>query len=137
MTGALLAGLLVGGLRVGSVAARFDLRTILAVTFVGAGLALGVLGALPSLPSIWPSASCWAAQRESRVLTALMLQKVPAQARGRIFGALNALSTLATPSGTLARVSLPVLFAGFGTLAVLAGASFLTPLRDDLEALQA
>ena len=144
LMGALLAGLVAGGLLVGSVAARLDLRAILAATFVLAGLALAALGALPSLPFDMAVGFALgvAAGVASGVLTALMLQKVPAEGRGRIFGALNALSTLATPAGIalagiLAGVPLPLLFAGFGAIAALAGASFFLPLRDDLAAMQA
>lgn len=143
LMGALVVGLLVGGLLVGAVAARWSIRPILRATLLLVGLAMVGLGAVPNLA--WDLTVGFllgsAAGVATGALTSLLLQKVPADSRGRVFGAMNALATAATPLGIAAAAALtylplPLLFAGFGAVALAAAFTFFLPARDDLSSLE-
>jgi DHA3 family macrolide efflux protein-like MFS transporter len=144
VVGSLMAGLLVGSLLVGAVARRWQLRHSLLGAFVVLGCALGALGVVPNVVydmviGLLIGATAGVA---NGVLTAAMLQQVPAESRGRVFGTLGALSTVATPAGiamagAMTSISIPLLLVACGILVLLAAASFMAPVKDDIAAVGA
>lgn len=140
---AFLIGITGGGFLVGPLARALQIRHIVVIGLTWLGVFIGAIAAISSV--YWCVAmglvAGVAVGALNGSLSAYMIQLVPAAARGRVFGALGALSQMAAPLGLavfgtlMIRVPLPALFGAGGALSVAAGLSLLLPGKDDLSAL--
>lgn len=140
---AILFGMLLGGTALGAISKRLGTVPLLTGGFVAFGLGATLVGAVPNLLWCvgWLVVAGFAGGVVNGYLTALAMQVVPAPSRGRVFGAMGALTTLAAPLGMaffgvlMTRIPLPVVLLVMGAVTVAAGCSFLLPLPDDVAAM--
>lgn len=136
----LFVGILVGGMLLGRINQRIDLKTILLAGLVVAGVCAGAIGLFADM--YWAIALGLIFGFVAGILNgsvgAIMFQVVPEQMRGRLFSTLGAVATLAIPLGMavygwlLVYVPLQWMFVLIGFPAVLSGLSFLLPLKDEM-----
>ncbi|MCY0902658.1 MAG: MFS transporter [Firmicutes bacterium] len=142
---AFFVGVIVGGMLLGTVAKKLPLRAVLMSGLIIAGTLIGSVGAVRA--NWWAIAILVLTGLAVGILNgsvgAMAVQVVPGPLRGRVFGLLGTLSTIATPLGLavygalMVVVPLPVLFILMGVVSVLAGLAFFLPIRDDLNNLGA
>jgi len=142
---AFFVGVIVGGMLLGTVAKKVPLRAVLMSGLIVTGVMIGSVGAVRA--NWWAIAilvlTGLAVGIMNGSLGAMAVQVVPGPLRGRVFGLLGTLSTIATPLGLavygalMVVVPLAVLFILMGVLSLLAGLAFLLPIRDDLNNLGA
>ena len=141
--GVLLAAMTLGGVLLGLWPWRDRAILLLAWGLLVAGGSFATVG-MDSL-LVWTMAALALFGLASGVmkglLSGLTLQLVPAASRGRVLGALGALSTVSQPVGIaffgalMTRLPLADVLAAIGLIICLAGASLLLPIKDDLAAL--
>ncbi len=138
--GAFFVGVIGGGALLGMVTKRVSLRVTLMVGLVVAGVCIGSVGAFAD--AYWTMGILLVCGVSIGILNgslgAMLVTVIPQQVRGRVFGLLGALSTIATPlgmavfGGLMIYIPLAALFAVMGSLSLLSGLSFLLPVKDDL-----
>ncbi|WP_241716467.1 MFS transporter [Sulfoacidibacillus ferrooxidans] len=137
---AFFVGIIVGGMLLGTVAKKVPLRAVVMSGLIIDGALISSVGAVRT--NWWAIAilvlTGLAVGIMNGSIGAMAVQVVPDPLRGRVFGLLGTLSTMATPLGLavygalMVVVPLPVLFILMGVVSVLAGLAFLLPIRDDL-----
>lgn len=137
-------GILIGGVLLGRINKRINLKTILLAGLVVAGVCVGVIGLFADM--YWAIAFGlvfgFAVGILNGSIGAIALQVIPEQMRGRMFSTLGAVSTLAIPLGMavygwlLIYVPLQWMYVLIGFPAVVSGLSFLLPLKDELAQLR-
>lgn len=138
--GAFFVGVIGGGALLGMVTKRVSLRVTLMAGLLVAGASIGSVGAFAD--TYWTIGVLLVCGLSIGILNgslgAMAVAVIPQQMRGRVFGLLGALSTIATPlgmavfGGLMVYIPLAALFAVMGSLSVLSGLSFLLPVKDDL-----
>ncbi|MHB1682917.1 MAG: MFS transporter [Bacilli bacterium] len=138
--GAFFVGVIGGGALLGMVTKRVSLRVTLMAGLLVAGACIGSVGAFAD--AYWTIGVLLVCGLSIGILNgslgAMAVAVIPQQMRGRVFGLLGALSTIATPlgmavfGGLMVYIPLAALFAVMGSLSVLSGLSFLLPVKDDL-----
>ncbi len=133
-------GVIVGGVTLNAIMKRCTIRWIFFVSLISTGLATGLMG-------IWVSAvvDCLIALWMGFMIgtlnggfSALASRYIPAEARGRAFGTIGALFSMATPLGMaifgLVITHSPLRDALFamGSLGTAGGLLYLLPIREDL-----
>lgn len=138
---AFFVGIIVGGFLLGAVTKRVPLRTTLMLGLMIAGLTISAVGAF--LSTYWAMGLLLICGLSVGILNgslgALLVRVVIPEMRGRVFGLVGALATIATPlglavfGGIMVLVSLAHLFIMMGGLCFLGGGvTMLLPIRDDL-----
>ncbi len=138
--GAFFVGVTGGGALLGMVTKRVSLRVTLMAGLLVAGACIGSIGAFAD--EYWTMGILLVCGVSIGILNgslgAMLVTVIPQQMRGRVFGLLGALSTIATPlgmavfGGLMIYIPLAALFAVMGSLTLLSGLSFLLPVKDDL-----
>lgn len=143
--GAFAVGMILGGVLLGLVTRKVSLRLTLLGGLVLSGVLTIIVGLIPNL---WWDAGLLALTGIANgilngALGTMAMTVIPEAMRGRVFGTLNGLSTLATPlgmatfGGLMVYLPLNVLFFLMASIGILSGLSFLLPVRDDLTNLRA
>lgn len=139
INGGFFIGIIVGGILLGWVAQKVPLRAVLVFGLVAIGVCSSAFGLFHNP---WPDValtiiSGFAAGSLNGSLGAMFIQLIPAEIRGRAFGLIGALATIAMPVGMtvfgalMVRLPLPVVFALMGALCTVSGLSLLLPVRND------
>lgn len=134
-----LAGVVVGGMLLGSLSRRAAVKTLLTAGLLCAGVGYAALGAWPD--AVWDTSLAVLVELGNGVTggaaTAWLLRAVPQGMLGRITGRVNALSTIMTPlgvalfGGLMAYLPLNVLWWVLGAMMAVAGLSLVFPVEDD------
>ena len=135
---AFFIGILVGGVLLGRINKRMDLKTILLVGMVISGVAISLIGLFPNMYWAIPFEFIfgYAYGSLNGCIGALAIQTIPEQMRGRLFATLGALSTLIVPLGMalygwfLVIIPIHWIYLLIGIPAILSGLSFLIPLKE-------
>lgn len=137
--GAFFVGMIVGGLLLGQVSKRLSLRQTLLLGFILTSLFIALMAVLPNL--YWNMSALLLAGIMNGLLngtlSAKLVELIPEDMRGRMFGTLQALMTLASPlgmavfGGLMVYLRLGTLILLMASISLLAGLSFLLPIRDD------
>ena len=141
---AFFVGMILGGLLLGTISKKVAIRQVLLVGFILSGLFIGLIAAVPNL--YWDMGTLFLAGINNGLLngslSAKAIEIIPEEMRGRIFGTLQAMMTLATPLGMavfgalMLYLRLGALILLMAAISLIAGLLFLLPIRDDSENLK-
>jgi MFS transporter, DHA3 family, macrolide efflux protein len=135
VNGTFFIGVLFGGFTLGWVTKLFHVKTVIQFGLILAGVGMCLTGAWANLywnSAVWLGSGVVISFMNGS-LGAYMVQLVPPNLRGRVFGTLGALSVLAAPLGIalfgslMLSVRLSTLFIAMGILAAIGGLIFFLP----------
>lgn len=138
-------GVILGGVLLGPITKKVPLQRTLMLGLILAGATISSVGIFEN--RFWSMGVLVVCGISIGVLNgalgAFAISVVPQAVRGRVFGLLGSLGTIATPLGMaifgalMVKVSLPVEFVAMGSVSILSGLTYVLPVRDDSEAMSA